>query len=151
MGDCKSSVTSRRSSSVKSGVIQPGAMVSAFYGPFSTKMESKKRRSCSRICGVVLSSHSERNWLVHWFLVGKNAHAPFNKLKVEDDADPVAKKLVEKLVQENKDNYIGGPDQLRSYVDVYVKGGSVAAGADTSNKDDGSFHVETSESGSLAK
>ena len=125
-----SSSRSKRSPSAKSGLIQPGAMVSAFYGPFGDETPgSEKRRSRTKIRGAVLSSHNKNSWLVHWFLVGTNAHAPFNKLKVEDAADSEAKKYVDKLLQENPKNYIGGPDQLRHYIDSYVK----QAGS-TSNK-----------------
>ena len=123
-----SSGRSKRSPSARSGVIQPGAMVSAFYGPLddSDTSGSEKRRSRTKIRGAVLGSHSENNWLVHWFLVGKNAYAPFNKLKIEDAADPIAKKYVEKLLAENSKTCIGGPVELRTYVDDYFKGGSVS-------------------------
>ena len=121
-GSSSRSGSSKQSSAPR---IQPGAVVSAFYGPFaSAATDSEKRRSRTKLLGTVLSSHSEGNWLIHWFLIGKNAYAPSNKLRVEDEADPVAAQRVEKLLKNNSENYIGGPDKLRGYVDLHVTRGS---------------------------
>ena len=73
----------------KGGVLQPGVPVTAFYGPKLPDVSpGRKNRSRTEIRGVVLSSHSENNWLVHWLPVGKNAFAPFGKLKVVEGATP---------------------------------------------------------------
>ena len=105
----------------KGGVIQAGVPVTGFFGPFSPELApGKKNRSRTEIRGVVLSSHSEKSWLVHWLPIGKNASIPFNKLKVVKDADPVSGELVSQMLKENRSIYIGGPDQLRSYIDAYI-------------------------------
>ena len=105
-------------SSSKGGVIQPGSIVTAFYGPFAPELDpGRKNRSRTKIRGVVLASHSENHWLIHWFLIGRNAYAPFNKVKVEEAASPISQAHVKEMLEENRQNYIGGPEQLvRNYI-----------------------------------
>ena len=114
--------SSRRHSTTKGGVIQPGSIVSAFYGPFSSETyPDRKNRSCTKFHGVVLSSFSENQWLVHWFIIGKNSSVPFNKATVDEATSPMSQELVRKMLQENSENYIDGTDELRSYVDNVSK------------------------------
>ena len=105
----------------KGGVIQPGTPVTACYGPYNPEVcAGKKNRTRTEIRGVVLSSHSENNWLVHWIPVERNAHAPFNRLKVDHSATAVSREFVSELLEENKDNYLGGPEELRNYVNNFM-------------------------------
>ena len=57
---------------------------------------------------------------MHWFLVGRNSHAPFNKLTVEAEADAISEQHIKQLLNDNHHNYIGGPDELRTYIDNYI-------------------------------
>ena len=121
------------SSCSASGFVQPGAIVTARYGPLEEATASAyavaidslsppaTRRKRSLVRGVVLQSHSKNQWLVHWFSIGRCSHAPFCKLKVCAGHNPISASHVADLLMDAKDNYIGGPDKVRTYFDNYTK------------------------------
>ena len=121
------------SSRSASGFVQPGAIVTARYGPLEEATASAyavaidslsppaTRRKRSLVRGVVLQSHSKNQWLVHWFSIGRCSHAPFCKLKVCAGHNPISASHVADLLMDAKDNYIGGPDKVRTYFDNYTK------------------------------
>ena len=105
-------------------ILQPGVVVTAPYGQLDDAADPnpatlRKRRSRARIRGAILRSHSENNWLVHWFVVGKTAHVSFAKLQIEPNQVPLTESHVEALLEDNSTNYIGGVDELRDYTDNY--------------------------------
>ena len=57
---------------------------------------------------------------MHWFLVGKSAHVPFNKISVEAGAKPILDKHLKDILRKNKENYIGGTEELRIVIDDYT-------------------------------
>ena len=106
MSKVSSFSSSKRRSTTKGGVVQPGSIVSAFYGPFSSEIDpGKKNRSRTKIRGVVLSSFSENQWLVHWFAIQKSSSVPFNKVKVEEGTNPLSQDFVKKMFKESSENY----------------------------------------------
>ena len=104
--------------------IQPGVVVTAPYGQLDNSADPnpstlRKRRSRARIRGAILRSHSENNWLVHWFVIGKTAHVSFAKLQIEANEAPLTESHIDALLKDNSTNYIGGVDELRDYMDNY--------------------------------
>ena len=105
--------------------IQAGATVDGRYGPFETVFPDKpgeksgQRRQRTTLRGVVLRPHqSTGNWLVHWFTIGKTSFVPYSKLKIVASSTPSAVEQIQILLKNNKDLYIGGPDELRHYCDT---------------------------------
>ena len=111
-------------SAKKGRFIQPGNIVTAPYGHLDAVVSEnpdtqRKRRSRARIRGAVLRSHSENNWLVHWFEIGKTAHVSFSKLQIEPESDRLTETHIEALLFNQTKNYIGGVDELRDYIDNF--------------------------------
>ena len=120
----------------KGGIIHPGCIVSGAYGALpslvATEPWNKRRRIRERIRGVVLRSHSQGHWNVHWFLIGKNAYVPFNKIAVEPNTSPIDESHLEELLRENDQNFIGDSKKLRIYIDNYLSQSKKKASSTTS-------------------
>ena len=107
----------------KGGVHQPGEIVTGLYRPFDKNGPTVPRRVRETIRGVILRSHSPQHWVVHWFPISKSAYVPFNKIYAVRGADPLDSEHLRDLLRTEKDNYLGGTEELRNYVDTVYNGG----------------------------